>query len=173
MRTTKQMSKKAYEEFNKRVINAFRCIDPYFLDGIGIVMGMIDLFLGGKDVMLGVRSKEVKLVYALLLPEVEKAVARSERARENAARRREKKLAEQKANDNKINNSEQMEIVKDDVAPKAEIPNQPSYVKRMSNVNQRSNVNQTSNVDRIPCVNPPSPHPNSAGTADRAFVKLE
>ena len=97
MRTTKQMSKKAYEEFNKRVINAFRCIDPYFLDGIGIVMGMIDLFLGGKDVMLGVRSKEVKLVYALLLPEVEKAVERSERARANAARRREKKLAEKEA----------------------------------------------------------------------------
>lgn len=93
----KRISKKAYEGFNKRVIAAFRSIDPYFLDGIGIVMGMIDLFLGGKDVMFKVRSKEVKLVYALLLPEVEKAVERSERARANAARRREKKLAEKEA----------------------------------------------------------------------------
>ncbi|MBO5455510.1 MAG: hypothetical protein J6A20_03245 [Muribaculaceae bacterium] len=93
----KRISKKAYEGFNQRVIAAFRSIDPYFLDGIGIVMGMIDLFLGGKDVMFKVRSKEVKLVYALLLPEVEKAVERSERARANAARRREKKLAEKEA----------------------------------------------------------------------------
>ncbi|MBO5456986.1 MAG: hypothetical protein J6A20_10785 [Muribaculaceae bacterium] len=167
MRTTKQMSKKAYEEFNKRVINAFRCIDPYFLDGIGVVMGMIDLFLGGKDVMFEVRSKEVKLVYALLLPEVEKAVARSERARENAARRREKKLAEQKANNSKINNSEQTETVKDDIAPKVEKPNQPSCIKRMSHVNKTSNVNQ------IPSVNSPYPHTNSVATTDRTFVKLE
>ncbi len=79
------------------MIDAFRSIDPYHIDGIGVVMGMIDLYLGEKDVMFHVRSTVVKLAYMMILPELEKAVERSMRARANAARRREKKLAEREA----------------------------------------------------------------------------
>ena len=93
----KHISEKAYKGFNQRLIDAFRSIDPYHIDGIGVVMGMIDLYLGEKDVMFHVRSTVVKLAYMMILPELEKAVERSMRARANAARRREKKLAEREA----------------------------------------------------------------------------
>ena len=93
----KHISEKAYKEFNQRLIDAFRSIDPYHIDGIGVVMGMIDLYLGEKDVMFHVRSTVVKLAYMMILPELEKAVERSMRARRNAAIRREKKLAKLEA----------------------------------------------------------------------------
>ena len=93
----KHISEKAYKGFNQRLIDAFRSIDPYHIDGIGVVMGMIVLYLGEKDVMFHVRSTVVKLAYMMILPELEKAVERSMRARANAARRREKKLAEREA----------------------------------------------------------------------------
>ena len=93
----KHISAKAYKGFNQRLIDAFRSIDPYHIDGIGVVMGMIDLYLGEKDVMFHVRSTVVKLAYMMILPELEKAVERSMRARRNAAIRREKKLAKLEA----------------------------------------------------------------------------
>ena len=107
----KHISEKAYKGFNQRLIDAFKSIDPYYLDAIGVVMGMIDLYLGEKDVMFHVRPTVVKLAYMMILPELEKAVERSMRARANASRRREKKLAEReaarKALEEKIGASEQ------------------------------------------------------------------
>lgn len=35
----KHISEKAYKGFNQRLIDAFRSIDPYHIDGIGVVMG--------------------------------------------------------------------------------------------------------------------------------------
>lgn len=89
----KQISTKAYKDFNKRIFDAFKSINPCFIDGIGIVMGMIELFLAEKDVLLYLRNTQVKLVYTLILPELEKAAERSRKAREAAQRRREAKEA--------------------------------------------------------------------------------
>ena len=52
----KQISTKAYKDFNKRIFDAFKSINPCFIDGIGIVMGMIELFLAEKDVLLYLRN---------------------------------------------------------------------------------------------------------------------
>lgn len=90
----RQISKKAYEGFNRQLNNAFKVVPNCYCNGVGIVLSMIDLYLAEKDVRLEQRTMEVKLAYMMLLPELEKAVARSARARENAARRRKKKLAE-------------------------------------------------------------------------------
>lgn len=44
----KQISTKAYKDFNKRIFDAFKSINPCFIDGIGIVMGMLSFFLPRK-----------------------------------------------------------------------------------------------------------------------------
>lgn len=97
MNTVKHISENAYRGFNQRINDAFKVVPNCYCNGVGIVLSMLDLYLAGKDVRLNERTMEVKLVYTLLFSEIEKAVQRSMRARENAARRREKKLAEKEA----------------------------------------------------------------------------
>lgn len=144
----KQISKKAHEGFNKRIFDAFKSINPCFIDGIGTVMGMIELFLGEKDVLLYLRNTQVKLVYTLILPELEKAAERSRKAREAARRRREAKEKE-KIETSAKKTIKATETIKTKEAKEAKTAQVASDAQKCSGVDDKVNRvgNETSHED--------------------------
>jgi hypothetical protein len=101
------ISVKAYNDFTSRIRSAFE-YDNLISDE---VMQMLDLTVGYSDEPIDLEfcSPEAKIAYLMIKPEIEKAIKRSQAARERAAERKRNAATKAVAADTADNATEQPE----------------------------------------------------------------
>lgn len=149
---TLPISQKAYQGFVDRIRDVFNSMHSLFIECTGILckdfgydaketLNMLDRYLAGEEWNRKNSSHFARMAFAMLLPEVDKAMQRSAAARARAAMRRQKALEQAAANhsghEEKSVQSEKAPQVNDPVettlpnrSGKSSLPDQPEVSPR-------------------------------------------